>query len=228
MVCFKIGSVTHFFLNFFCCQLVKYVIHIYAVIGTRPNFPYTKYGGKRSLTNQANVHIPCVKKSWTQRGRIPIDPAILAAIGHRFIATNKENQEISKNKYKCQKDQKPETFCWPYREGTTFVMLSKLVLWVCLLSLNQDIHWREGTTLVMLAKLLLWVCLLSLNQDIHWREGTTLVMLSKLLLWVCLLSLNQDIHWREGTTLVMLAKLLLWVCLLSLNQDIHWREGIHW
>ena len=89
-------------------------------------------------------------------------------------------------------------------------------------------HWREGTTLVMLTKLLLWVCLLSLNQDIHWREGTTLVMLAKLLLWVCLLSalkgrynignvgnffyeyasvlsLNQDIHWREGTTLVMLA-----------------------
>ena len=32
-------------------------------------------------------------------------------------------------------------------------------------SLNQDIHWTEGTTLVMLAKLLLWVCLLSLNQD---------------------------------------------------------------
>ena len=73
----------------------------------------------------------------------------------------------------------------------------------------------------MFVKLLLWVCLLSLNQDIHWREGTTLVMLAKLLLWVCLLSLNQDIHWREGTTLVMLAKLLLWVCLLSLNQDIH-------
>ena len=70
-------------------------------------------------------------------------------------------------------------------------------------------------------KLLLWVCLLSLNQDIHWREGTTFVMLIKLLLWVCLLSLNQDIHWREGTTFVMLIKLLLWVCLLSLNQDIH-------
>ena len=58
----------------------------------------------------------------------------------------------------------------------------------------------------MLAKLLLWVCLLSLNQDIHWREGTTLVMLAKLLLWVCLLSLNQDIHWRECTALVMLVK----------------------
>ena len=31
----------------------------------------------------------------------------------------------------------------------------------------------------MLATLLLRVCLLSLNQDIHWREGTTLVMLDK-------------------------------------------------
>ena len=84
------------------------------------------------------------------------------------------------------------------------VMLAKLLLWVCLLSLNQYIHWREGTALVMLAKLLLWVCLLSLNQYIHWREGTALVMLAKLLLWVCLLSLNQYIHWREGTALVML------------------------
>ena len=28
-------------------------------------------------------------------------------------------------------------------------------VWVCLLSLNQDIHWREGTALFMLAKLLL-------------------------------------------------------------------------
>ena len=90
-------------------------------------------------------------------------------------------------------------------------MLAKLLLQVCLLSLNRDIHWREGATLVMLAKLLLWVCLLSLNQDIHWREGTPLVMLAKLLLRVCLLFLNRDIHWREGATLVMLAKLLLWV-----------------
>ena len=70
-------------------------------------------------------------------------------------------------------------------------------------------------------QLLLRVCLLSLNQDIHWREDTALVMLAKLLLWVCLLSLNQDIHWREGTALVMLAKLIIWVCLLSLDQDIH-------
>ena len=26
---------------------MKYVIHVYAVIGTKPNIPYTKYGGKQ-------------------------------------------------------------------------------------------------------------------------------------------------------------------------------------
>ena len=40
---------------------------------------------KRRLTNQANVHTPMSFKA--QLGRIPIDPAVLAAIGHRFIAT---------------------------------------------------------------------------------------------------------------------------------------------
>ena len=30
---------------------------------------------------------------------------------------------------------------------------------------------KEGTTLVMLAKLFLWVCLLSLNQDIHYTTN---------------------------------------------------------
>ena len=40
---------------------------------------------KRGLTNQANVHTLHVKKSFkTKYGRIPIDPAILAAIGHPF------------------------------------------------------------------------------------------------------------------------------------------------
>ena len=37
---------------------------------------------KRCITNRANV----VKKSFKAHGRIPIDTAILAAIGHRFIA----------------------------------------------------------------------------------------------------------------------------------------------
>ena len=47
---------------------------------------------KRGLTNQENVHTPDMKKSFkAQHGRIPIDPASLAAIGHRFIATTKFN-----------------------------------------------------------------------------------------------------------------------------------------
>ena len=32
-------------LGTFICQLMKYVIPLYAVIGTRPNFPHIKYGG---------------------------------------------------------------------------------------------------------------------------------------------------------------------------------------
>ena len=32
---------------------------------------------------------------------------------------------------------------------------------------RHTVHWMEGTTLVMLAKLIVRVCLLSLNQDIH-------------------------------------------------------------
>ena len=49
---------------------------------------------KRGRTNRANVHTPYVKKSFkTQHGRIPIDPAILAAIGHRFIAKKTKNAD---------------------------------------------------------------------------------------------------------------------------------------
>ena len=47
--------------------------HIQSMVAKRPH-----KSGKRSY--------PYVKKSFkTQHGRIPIDPAILAAIGHRFI-----------------------------------------------------------------------------------------------------------------------------------------------
>ena len=45
---------------------------------------------KRGHTNHANIHTHYFKKTLkTQRGRNPIDPAILAAIGHRFIAKKK-------------------------------------------------------------------------------------------------------------------------------------------
>ena len=44
---------------------------------------------KRGLTKRS---YPFEKKLFkTQHGRNPIDPAILAAIGHRFIAKTKEN-----------------------------------------------------------------------------------------------------------------------------------------
>ena len=46
---------------------------------------------KRGLTNRANGSYPYVKKLFkARRGRIPIDPAVWAAIGHRFIATTKK------------------------------------------------------------------------------------------------------------------------------------------
>ena len=53
-----------------------------------PNFPinYTKsMVAKRGLTNSGKRSYPYVKK----HGRIPIDPAIVAAIGHRFISKTK-------------------------------------------------------------------------------------------------------------------------------------------
>ena len=52
---------------------------------------YTKYGGYiREASQIGQTFIPYVKNSFkTQHGRIPIDPAILAAIGHRFIVKKK-------------------------------------------------------------------------------------------------------------------------------------------
>ena len=52
---------------------------------------------KRGLTNRANVHTPIDVKTLfkTRCSRIPIDPAILAAIGHCFIAKKEEEN------YKC-------------------------------------------------------------------------------------------------------------------------------
>ena len=61
---------------------VIHCVHVYAEI------PHVQsMVTKRGLTNRTNIHNPYVKTSFkTQRGRIPIDPAILAAIGHCFIA----------------------------------------------------------------------------------------------------------------------------------------------
>ena len=60
---------------------------IHAAIGTRPNFPYTKYGGKDRPHKSGKGSYPYVKKSFkTQHGRTLIDPEIVATIGHLFIA----------------------------------------------------------------------------------------------------------------------------------------------
>ena len=47
----------------------------------------------------------------TQRGRIPIDPAILVAIGYRFIANKKKIKNADARVWgDAHRDQKPETF----------------------------------------------------------------------------------------------------------------------
>ena len=46
--------------------------------------------------------------------RIPIDPAIFAAIGHRFIAKKKKIKNADAWVWgDVRGDQKPQTFCWP-------------------------------------------------------------------------------------------------------------------
>ena len=75
------------------------MIHVYAVIGTK--LPRTKLPGTklpiymyrvwwlREASQIGQMFVPYMKK--LQRGRIPIDPAILAATGHRFIAQKTKN-----------------------------------------------------------------------------------------------------------------------------------------
>ena len=66
---------------------------------------------KRGLTNRANVHTHYVKKLFkTQHGGIAIDPAILAAIGHRFIARTKTKTADAQVLEDVHDDQKIETF----------------------------------------------------------------------------------------------------------------------
>ena len=52
---------------------------------------YVEIRDKRGLHKSGKHSYPYVKKSFKmQRGRIPIDPAILAAIGHHFVAKQKK------------------------------------------------------------------------------------------------------------------------------------------
>ena len=61
---------------------------------------------KRSRTSRATD----VKKSFKTQRRIPIDPALLAAIGHPFIATKNAGAWVSCDG---RRDQKLETYFWP-------------------------------------------------------------------------------------------------------------------
>ena len=63
--------------------------YIYAVIETRPNG-----GSERPHKSGKRSHSYVKKLFKTQHGRIPIDPAILAVIGHRFIATTKTKRKL--------------------------------------------------------------------------------------------------------------------------------------
>ena len=87
-------------------QAVKDVIHIIHGYWNHTKFPIHKV---RWLREAAQIgQIPIWKSYLKQHGRLPINPSILAAIGHRFIATKKEN-------LKCvvwgdvRGDQKPES-----------------------------------------------------------------------------------------------------------------------
>ena len=99
------------------CQPVKYVIHVYMVIGTRPNCPIHKVWWLRDTSQIGQTFIPlCKKKSFKiQHGRIPINPAVLAATGHRFYSNNK-NQKIKNADARVwgdgHRDQKLETCCF--------------------------------------------------------------------------------------------------------------------
>ena len=100
----------YFFGGIFCfCQQVN----TWYMYMRGPNFPYTKYGGyKWGLTNLVNVHTPMWKRRLKQHGRIPIDPAILAASGHRFIAKQKKKikNANARDWGDARGDQIPETF----------------------------------------------------------------------------------------------------------------------
>ena len=74
-----------FFSAIFFLPAGKYVTH--CIRGDQRSHIIRSMVAKRGLTNQANVHTTMWKKSFkAQHGRIPIDPAIFDAIGHRFVA----------------------------------------------------------------------------------------------------------------------------------------------
>ena len=84
---FKIGVVTRFVsaIFVFVWPTGKYVLHVYA--GTK--FPIYKVWWPREASQTRQTFIPLCEKV-AQYGRIQIDQAILAAIGHRFMIAKKK------------------------------------------------------------------------------------------------------------------------------------------
>ena len=84
---------------FFPCQPVNYVEHMYTQLLEPDQISHRQsMVAKRGLTNRANVHTPKRKSHLKQYRRNPINPAILAAIGHRFIAPPPPPQKKKKKK----------------------------------------------------------------------------------------------------------------------------------
>ena len=110
--------------------------------------------------------------------------------------------------------------------------VGELLLWVCLLSLNQDIHWRKGTALVMLRKLLLWVCLL-FESRYTLKGRYTIGSVGKTASMSMLTLFESRYTLKRRYNIGNVGELLLWVCLPSLNQhyqcctfpSMYWREG---
>ena len=93
-------------IDVFFFQLAKCVMHVYAIIETRPNFPYTQsMVAKRRPHKSGNVGEKSFKN---HRGRIPIDTAFFAAIGKK-----NDNVRVWGD---ARRDQKPETsfLAWGY------------------------------------------------------------------------------------------------------------------
>ena len=109
-VCRRVFFFFFFFFFFFPSFFLpawKYVLH--CIRGDQISHIQSMVA-KRGLTNQANVHTPMWKSNFkAQHGRTPIDPAILATIGHRFIATTKRKLKMATRVDLRQRTRRPET-----------------------------------------------------------------------------------------------------------------------
>ena len=108
----KIGAVTYLllFLEVICFLPTSEIMWYFCISGywNQSKFPIHKVWWLREASEIGQTFIPlCEQKSFkTQRGRIPIHPAILVAVGHRFIIKKLQNKNADARSF----DQEPETF----------------------------------------------------------------------------------------------------------------------